>query len=306
MTKKLAPYADGSLQHVHIARIIKDEEKVKYRSLDRKWAAELQADIEKNGLDVPLLVWNGAEESGGALIDLGNGKKVPATILVAGLHRLHALKALRKSNESRYTELFPDGIPVYVRSGTLVDVLSAQLRENVQRKDITPEEILPILTRLRDEHGLKNVAIAKRIGKSTSWVSQMMAIPDELGEEAMSEVQRGGIDVRAARKVATEVRKGRKAGKQVSPKEAVIAARERTIKRKATGKQRSDKRLSAKRLWELYENLPRLSTSLRVSILEGCLQYLADATSALPGEITVLVARETANQPEKPKKGKKE
>src|SRR5688572_3334327 len=279
------PFQEGTLTHVPLRCIVDhDEVKETSRPLDKEWVGDLAKDIERNGLDTPLLVWNGGKN--GKMVELEGGKRIPASFLVAGAHRRAALRTILKSNQARYKELFPDGIPVFVRGGEIQEVLGAQLRENVQRKDPSPEQVFPVLQRLRKEFGMKQKEIAKLVGKSEGWVSQVFDIEETLGDEATDELKKGGLKLSHAREAARKVKEARKKGLKVSPKEAVEKMRARHKALKAKGRTREEKRVSAKKVWLRYCALPKMNLGEKLGIAEAAIGYLAgDEEFELPEEL---------------------
>lgn len=279
------PFAEGTLTRVPLRCIVDhDDIKETSRPLDKDWVVDLSRDIERNGLDTPLLVWNGGSK--GKMVQLEGGKKIPASFLVAGGHRRAALRALLKRNQNRYRELFPDGIPVIVRSGDMQDVLGAQLRENVQRKDMPAEQVFPVLKRLRKEFGLKQKDIAKLIGKSEGWVSQVLDIEETLGEEAVDDMKKSGLKLSHAREAARKLKEAKKQGKKVDGKAALAEMRERQRKLKEKGLTREEKRVSSKKVWSRYCSLPKMNLGAKLGIAEAALGYLAgDDEFELPEEL---------------------
>jgi ParB-like chromosome segregation protein Spo0J len=286
LQQKTKPFSEGTLTHVPL-RCIVDHEEIKEtsRPLDREWVDDLSKDIERNGLDTPLLVWNGGAK--GKMVQLEGGKRIPASFLVAGGHRRAALKAILKRNQARYKELFPDGIPVNVRGGELQDVLGAQLRENVQRLDVPPEQVFPVLERLRKEFGLKQKEIAKLIGKSEAWVSQVFDIEETFGEEATDELKKGGFKLSHAREEARKLKAAKKLGKKVDPKAAIEKMRAKHKALKAKGRVREEKRVSAKKVWARYCALPKMNMGEKLGVAEAAIGYLAgDDEFDLPEELS--------------------
>lgn len=284
--------ADGTLTRLPL-KVIVDHPEINYRDVNQEAVEALSLNIEQVGLSVPLIVWNGGGEKG-QMMQLGEGEaatKVPASFLVAGNHRRAALKALMKRNLARYKELFPDGVPVVTMGGEMRDVLTAQLRENVMREEMSPEQVFPVLKRLLKKEekggcGMSQKEVAKAIGKSSGWVSQILDIEEQLGEEAVEALKKKEIGLAAARDVAGKVKKAKKAGKEVDPKAELKAAKDKAAKRKAEGKNREAKSISAKTLYKRYLALPRMNQAEKVAMLEAVLGYLAkDENSELPDEL---------------------
>jgi ParB-like chromosome segregation protein Spo0J len=250
-----------------------------YRELDKDHAAQLSDSIERDGLDVPLIVWDG---DGDATVEV-DGKPIKATFLLAGLHRRHALQSLKKRNVKRFKELFPMGIPVIQRSGDLKSALCSQLRENCARKDPSAEDLFPIMCRLRDEFNMNGKQIAAAIGRSSPFVTRVFAI-EELGEEGKKAVKKGQLSAHHAIKAGLAVKAERKAGKTPDVKKHLEVAKAKTSERRAKGLVRDEKKMSAKRLWKIYKSLVGLTMGKRIDLLEGAFEYLAEDAS-LPKEL---------------------
>lgn len=80
-------------------------------------------------------------------------------------------------------------VPVLVRETTARGMLELALVENVQREDLNPIERAQAFQRLIEEFGLQVSEIAKRIGKSESYVSntmRLLALPDAIKDGLIS------------------------------------------------------------------------------------------------------------------------
>lgn len=259
-------------------------QELKNRPIDKQHAMELFESIQKNGLDTPLNTWDGGEAEAKMLV---GEEEVPANFLIAGFHRREALRQLKKTDAARFEALFPgDNIPVVRRSGSLADMIALQLRENCDRKDPSLPEILPQLVKLRDIHKLKNVQIAKKIGKSEAWVSRVFSLVDEGGDEAVAAAQEGKLSFREAMAATDEIKKAKKAGAPMDK-----AAKSEVVKKavaksnKTKGKSRAEKRLSAKNLWGRIKAMPKVMAGRRMTILEEAFAYLAGDSDDLPAEL---------------------
>jgi ParB-like chromosome segregation protein Spo0J len=284
---KVKSFAEGEMVHVPLRQIIPHDEAV-YRPVDKEHVDELRKDIEANGLLSPIIVWNGGTKNG-TQVELEDKTKIPATFLVAGLHRYTSIRAIFKENRERYKELFPNGVPVKVISGELKDFLAAQLRENVLRKDMEISQILPVIKKMRDEHEMKQADIARAIGKSKGYVSQIFDAEAELGEEATEELAKEGAKISNLRNAAKEVKEKVKKGvdKKTAAKEVVEKTKSKLASKKASGRQREEKKVSAKKVWERWQALPRgLKMGEKLAIAEAALGYLAgDTEFTLPSEL---------------------
>lgn len=275
---------------------------LKNRPIDKGHVAELTESILRNGLDTPLQTWNGGADD--AEMELTDEGKVPANYLIAGFHRRDALRELKKKDESRFNELFPEAkIPVVRRSGTLPEMIALQIRENANRKDPSLPELLPQLVKLRDTHKMKNVAIARAIGKSEAWVSRVFDIVEEGGEEAVAAAQEGKLSYREALAVADDAKKAKKAGKPMTKEEKSERVQKAVAKSaKTKGKGKSDKRVGAKTLYGRYKAMPKVQLGRKLTILEETFAYIAGESDELPAELQ----RDPAAEKKAPKKADKE
>lgn len=252
-----------------------------YRKLDKEWAADLSTDIEENGLDTPLIVWN---EDGDTQVKIA-GELHPASFLVAGLHRREGLRYFHARNEKGFAKMFPDGVPVTFKTGDIAEALAAQLRENVKRKDMTPAQIFPVLERLRDEFDMKKKDIAAKIGMSTSWVTEMFNVSENLGEEGVEAITKKGVTLSDARKAAKKMKKAKKAGKSLSVKEVLKKGKLKASKKKKKGRVRADRKLGAKTLYKNFLSLPKMKLVTQIEVLTGALAYLAGEEEEPPDQL---------------------
>lgn len=80
-------------------------------------------------------------------------------------------------------------VPVIIRETTARGMLEMALVENVQREDLNPVERAQAFERLMDEFGLSATEIAKRIGKSDSYISnslRLLSLPDAIKDGLIS------------------------------------------------------------------------------------------------------------------------
>lgn len=135
---------------------------------------ELVDSIHEHGIIEPLVV-----------------AKTPAGYqIIAGERRWRAAKLAGLST-----------VPVVIRETTARGMLEMALVENVQREDLNPIERAQAFQRLIEEFGLSVTEIAKRIGKSESYVSntmRLLAIPDAIKDGLIS----GAISEGHARAIA--------------------------------------------------------------------------------------------------------
>jgi hypothetical protein len=288
MAKQPKTLKDG-VQYVAFPNLQTDKAEIGNRPLDKEHVAMLTESIKTQGLMTPLVIWNGGENGGTTEVedDQGNKTTVPTALVIAGFHRLAAIRKLYRNDREAYDTLFPNGIPVMVRSGELQDVLLDQLRENVARKELDGADALVVMVRLRDEFKLKNSQIAKRLGMTDSWVSQIFSIEATLGKKAAESVKGKELKLTDAIKVASEVKKAAKSGKPLSEKEIDAKVDKAKAKRKELsdkGRDRAEKRVSAKALYKAYIKMPKTATGQKLNILENALAYLAGEEGAVVPE----------------------
>ena len=120
---------------------------------------ELAASIQKHGLMQPVIVIENEGEY----------------ILVAGERRLRAVKSLGK-----------ESIKAIISDISLKDLREYALIENIQREDLNAIEIAHSLKSLIDEFGFTHEELAKNIGKSRTYISNMLRLlnlPKEVQEK---------------------------------------------------------------------------------------------------------------------------
>lgn len=135
---------------------------------------DLVSSIKESGILQPLVV-----------------AKTPAGYqIIAGERRWRAAKLAGFST-----------VPVVLKETTAREMLEMAIVENVQREDLNPIERAQSFERLIEEFGLPVSEIAKRIGKSDSYVSntlRLLALPDAIKDGLMS----GAITEGHARAIA--------------------------------------------------------------------------------------------------------
>lgn len=288
----------GDLRYVELDHLAEHED-IENREIDSDHVEMLKNSIAKDGLTVPVIVWDGGNKENMMEIKV-DGKKtqVPATFLVGGFHRREAIRNLRKEDSALFKKRFSQGVPTIVVHGDLQDALLAQLRENVARENPSPQDILPFVKRLLDD-GMKRVVIAKRIGRSPTWISEVMSIDEELGEEGAEDFKKGDIDLTEGIKAAKKVKSGK-----MSKKEALDEAKAKTKKKKDRGSSRAEKRVSIKKLKEAYDALPNMPMGARLQVAEGIIYYASGETDIIPKKL-VLEKPEEENEEKGEKKSKK-
>jgi ParB family chromosome partitioning protein len=136
--------------------------------------ADLANSIKEHGIIEPLVV-----------------AKTPAGYqIIAGERRWRASKQAGLTT-----------VPVVIRETTAKGMLEMAIVENVQREDLNPIERAQAFQRLVEEFGLYVGEIAKRVGKSESYVSntmRLLGLPDAIKDGLIS----GAISEGHARAIA--------------------------------------------------------------------------------------------------------
>lgn len=133
---------------------------------------ELAESIEKNGLLQPIVVR-----------PMENGKYQ----IIAGERRYRAFKKLGRTM-----------IPAIVRDYEDEEVDKLQLVENVQREDLNPYDEAIAYLKLKEKYGLKQDDIAKAVGKSRPYISNMTRLLS-LEDEILEMLKNGEITVSHAK-----------------------------------------------------------------------------------------------------------
>lgn len=275
-----------------------------YRPLNNEHVGFLYESIKRDGLDTPLGVWDGGPDCAGAKDETGKFHKQPS-FLISGNHRRAALRRLAKADAARFAELFPNGIPVIRRSGSLQDVLCAQVRENCARHNPLAEELLPQMQRLRDDFKMSGKQIAASIGKSASFVSTVFTVEEEVGDEGVEEIKKGGITMKEAIKATKKIKEAKKLGKKVDVKKVLKEAKSATSAEKSEGRLREKKRPSLSKLWAIYSQLPGLTMGQRVALTEAMIQFDLKLINKLPSELKLAKDKESLKPSKKAKVTKK-
>lgn len=248
-----------------------------YRPLDKTWAKELAASIvEAGGLDNPIIV----------------SKDGDNYYIVAGRHRMSAINQIKKSNARAFKRIFGDGIPATVREGEdFTGIVLTQLRENLERKTVTPEEIFPALNYLLEEEGLKQKDVAKRLSKSEGWVSQMLVINEELPDDLKAAVLKQELPVRKGQEIAREIRKAKASGDSAATAaaEAKVTKVRKALKEKTSSDTKSTRRHSLKTLYGVFQRMSHVSVGRKNQVLEGIIQYALSETDDIPKELQVIL-----------------
>jgi len=119
------------------------------KTFDENSINELAKSIQKHGLMQPIVVIEDNDEY----------------ILVAGERRLRAVKSLGKTT-----------IKAIISDISIDELREYALIENIQREDLNPLEIAASLKALIDEYGVTHEELAKNLGKSRTYISNMIRL----------------------------------------------------------------------------------------------------------------------------------
>jgi len=136
------------IQEIDIKKIKKNPYQPR-KNFDEEAIKELAASIQKHGLMQPIVVIENEGEY----------------ILVAGERRLRAFEYLNKEK-----------IKAIITDISLKDLREYALIENIQREDLNPLEIAMSLKSLIEEHGFTHEELAKNIGKSRSYITNLLRL----------------------------------------------------------------------------------------------------------------------------------
>lgn len=163
---------------------------------------------EKDGANVVAV--DDIEQLADSIRELGLIQKISARhtedgrlVVLAGHRRLAAIKRLQWTH-----------VDVIVRPPMRPDdVVAAMLIENGQRRDLDPIEEARGIRKLKAEHGFTDLKLARKIGRSQSYVSARLALlnltPQEQEQIRSGELTLGG-GVNVGRLKAGKVRQGSK------------------------------------------------------------------------------------------------
>jgi ParB family transcriptional regulator, chromosome partitioning protein len=146
----LIPSAAGGVDEVDIASIVPNPQQPRAQ-IHEETLVDLVESIREHGVLQPLLV--------------SSGETHGSYQLIAGERRLRAarLAGLEK-------------VPVLVKEAASRESLEIALVENIQREDLNALEEAQAYRRLADEFGMTQEAIAKRVGRSRTAVSNSMRL----------------------------------------------------------------------------------------------------------------------------------
>ncbi len=145
------------------------------RKLDPAHALELGMSMKENGQHQPIIV-----------DPLPDGR----WRLVSGLHRLSGknMMSVREPMELSHKQIRA------VKKGSASALVIGYL-ENASRKQFTPLQEASALTRLKEEFGCDQKALAERVHKSPSYVSKFLAL-NEASEEVKAAIEAGSLSMK--------------------------------------------------------------------------------------------------------------
>ena len=133
--------------------------------------------------------------------------------------------------------------------------------ENVQREDLNPVELAEALDRLVKEHGYTQDALAERLGKDRSTISNSFASPQAAGTRAREGHHRRALRGACARALG-RARRGvhRRAGRQGASRKLSVRSTEALVR--ATGGQ-GEARVGERRAGRRQRSQPRKTRQVR-------------------------------------------
>lgn len=161
----------NELMDIDMAMVVPTEAQPR-QSFKEDTIKELAESIEKNGLLQPIVVR-----------PMDGGKYQ----IIAGERRYRAFKKLGMTM-----------IPAIVRDYEDEEVDKLQLVENVQREDLNPYDEAIAYLKLKEKYGLKQDDIAKAVGKSRPYISNMTRLLS-LEDEILEMLKKGEITVSHAK-----------------------------------------------------------------------------------------------------------
>ncbi len=161
----------NELMDIEMAMVVPTEAQPR-QSFKEDTIKELAESIEKNGLLQPIVVR-----------PMDGGKYQ----IIAGERRYRAFKKLGRNT-----------IPAIVRDYEDEEVDKLQLVENVQREDLNPYDEAIAYLKLKEKYGLKQDDIAKAVGKSRPYISNMTRLLS-LEDEILEMLKNGEITVSHAK-----------------------------------------------------------------------------------------------------------
>lgn len=163
-------------REIQIADILPNPEQPR-KHFDQVEMAELAASIREHGVIKPIAVEEAVSPAGKTMYILHDGERRWRAAIIAELQAIPAIIMPSLNGTGPYERL--------VRA----------LVANIQTSPMSPVDDALAIVRLRDEHGMSNRDISKKIGKAESWISTRMRLA-----ELDPEIQ----DLMRERKLSTE------------------------------------------------------------------------------------------------------
>lgn len=173
----LHPDPDNLREHVHGVPVDRDlDDANSSRDMVVDDIEQLADSIREVGLLQPIVARRHERNNGEQIL-----------VVVAGHRRLAAIKRLRWTH-----------VDVIVRAPMKPDhVIAAMLIENGQRRDLDPIEEARGITKLKVQHDLTDMQVARKIGRSQSHVSGRLALLN-LTAEQQNEIRNGSLGITGA------------------------------------------------------------------------------------------------------------
>jgi ParB family chromosome partitioning protein len=149
---------ENELQHISLDQI-KPNPNQPRQKIDEKGLEELMESIKTHGLIQPIIV---------------RPKNDKSYEIIAGERRWQACKKLNM-----------DRVPVIIRKYNDLEASAAALIENIQREDLNAVEEANAYKQLMDSYGLTQEELSNRVGKSRSFIANMirlLTLPPEIRE----------------------------------------------------------------------------------------------------------------------------
>jgi len=166
---------------------------------------ELANSIKKHGLLQPIVVIKDKNEN--------------RYILVAGERRVRASKKLGKEK-----------IKAIIADYTLEDLREYALIENIQREDLNPIEVALSLYELIKKHGYTHEELAKSLGKSRAYVTNMLRVLN-LPDEVIEKIRKNSISLGHAKVlVSLDEKEAINLAKEIEDKNLSVREVEKIVK----------------------------------------------------------------------------
>ena len=196
-------------EYLQIGRIGIHHELTNHRPLDAGKVAHLEADILKNGLLEPLIVW---ERNPGEYF------------LVGGFHRMEAITAIRKKHSDYF-----DRVDVRVVGGDPDEIKALNLKLNSDRVDTKITDYFQTVLYLNNANWPK-ARIAEFFDKSTGWIDDIVRYAPVVTPAMHEKLSSGELSWGRAREIIQKTLKA-PVGKEKETLETEMAkSREKTVR----------------------------------------------------------------------------